>query len=103
METPAVSYDLPGVPTDAILLVTTQADWWRSRDGLVRVVEMEPSHRRKVLALLRGHAETWQIEHAMHPATPVGSVDTAPGEWIEAQPLVQRLAALVAADTVPAS
>lgn len=96
-------YDAPDVPTDAILIITTQDEWWRSRDGLIRLVDMEPSHRRKVLGLLRVHAETWQIQHAMHPATPVGSVDTQPGEWIEAQPLVRRLAALVAADTVPAT
>lgn len=88
---------------------------WVTREGqTLTLEEMEPRHRRNTLALLRRKALGLNLRYFMRyfggpgPSGDMGSllyeqaadefINQKVDEWIEEQPLVRRLAALVDAD-----
>lgn len=102
-----------------------QAEWWKTREGeYVRLVDMTPTHRANLLALLLRNAKryivsaAWEAsgyeggDHAMDAAEAYANelLDLehdggreAQEEWMRHYPLVARLTELVAADEASAA
>lgn len=82
-----------------------QRKWWRTADGQVlRLKEMEPSHRVNVLRMLWRQAEslhreyTWSTFGGAPFDVQAEAEAEDPWEWVREQPLYRRLAKLVKKD-----
>lgn len=106
---PLSAPDFTRAEVSTLSLITNQRSWWFPSSGVwTRVEDMEPSHRRALLSLLRKQARTLQSRHDMlmafaasdytHGDSDAEVTSETPAEWIERMPLVHRLAELVAAD-----
>lgn len=110
--------DLPG-PWWSLFDYLDQSEWWKPRDTLpIRVAVMAPSHQRNLLRFLRAKAHGLSAAHAANSMMLMGGAFAPRGEmaawefergldaefeeiardpaaWLEATPLVVRLAELV--------
>lgn len=99
----------------SVLDLLDQDKIWVTREGqTLTLEEMEPSHRRNTLALLRrkafslnllyftryfgGPGPNGDIAQSTFERATDEFIDQDPKKWLEEQPLVSRLAALVDAD-----
>lgn len=99
----------------SVLDLLDQDKIWVTREGqTLTLEEMEPSHRRNTLALLRrkafslnllyftryfgGYGPSGEMAQLAFDHAADEFIDQNPKEWLEEQPLVRRLAALVDAD-----
>jgi hypothetical protein len=80
--------------------------WMTADRRLIPFVEMDATHRRDTLAMLRrraayimgGYIWCQQRSEHYHPLSLVGELTDEASEWLERRPLVTELARLVAID-----
>lgn len=101
----------------SVLDLLVQDKIWVTREGrTLTLEEMEPRHRRNTLALLRrkafglnlryfiryfvGSGPNGEVAQSTFERAADEFIDQKVDEWIDEQPLVRRLAALVADDDV---
>lgn len=86
-------------------LLAQDREWWTAVGARVLLDEMGPRHKRNLLAMLRRKSPRYHLSYSMSPVfanAPDEVIDDLerqdPVEWINEQPLVRRLVALIAAD-----